>query len=168
MLIIFVSSSLLRNISLFIRVMSHSFERQTPWCLRSLYKAVSLSGLVETRDAVGLGRVYKGLKAKCADVNSRLPSCAVSNQTCLTAIKAHIKCTLKPPLVPGTGEKLLEAEPPLQARSTCQMLPVIYSEASDILPGLISFCPFKSTMVIFTVKNSAYMSRQAGENGKKR
>lgn len=131
-----------------------SYERQPAWSLRSLYKAVSLSGLVETRDAVGLGRVYKGLKAKCSDVNSRLPSWAVSNQTCLTAIKAHIKYTLKPSQVPGTGERLLEMEPPLQARATCQMLPVIYSEASDILPGLISFCPFKSTAVIFTVRKA--------------
>lgn len=163
MLVILASSSLQRKASGFNRVASHRSERQAPWSLRSLYKAVSLSGLVETRDAVGLGRVYKGLKAKCADVNSRFPSCAVSNQTCSTAIKAHIKCTLKPPLVPGMGERLLEAEPPLQARSTCQMPPVIYSEASDILPSLISFCPFKSTTVIFTLKDCIHASSSRRE-----
>lgn len=38
------------------------------------------------------------------------------------------------------------------------MLPVIYSEASDILPALISFCPFKSATVIFTVKDCVHAS----------
>lgn len=73
---------------------------------------------------------------------------------------------IKAPTGPGTGERLLEAEPPLQARSTCQMPPVIYSEASDILPTLISHFAHLRAPQSYLQWETVYAPRQAGENGK--